>query len=217
VDVIRGAIDAHLHPQAVSAPAPQPWTHRLPGLLAAGAGLSFSAAIVLIAFRSGPDWGDAASLPGIALVLMLVSLPGDYMADHGRRIAIALAVFAGCVVGASAQGWGVPAAVLGIGAELIGICGLLALASIRAGIRPARRWILLGGAVMAPILCMVGLNVVRFVTGSIVVEDDSPWVAMLVLPYGVTWLIVGLRMIVRGSPTIVDPPHFAIEPEVHPA
>lgn len=40
LDLVRGAFDAHLHPQAHgSRPAAQPLTHRIPGLLALAAGL----------------------------------------------------------------------------------------------------------------------------------------------------------------------------------
>ena len=94
IDILRGAVDAHLHPNVLKGgPEPAPWTHRLPGILALLAGLAVIVALLGIAFGPGPDWGAAGDLLGIAFVLMLISLPGDYLAPFGRRIAIAF----GCI------------------------------------------------------------------------------------------------------------------------
>ena len=47
IDLIRGAADAHLHPQGlIGGPEPAPWTHRLPGFLALSGGLSMSRAVL---------------------------------------------------------------------------------------------------------------------------------------------------------------------------
>ena len=218
VDVLRGALDAHLHPQAVSAGTEiTPWTHRLPGLLAMSAGLLWSAGTLFIAFRSGPDWGDAGSAVGTAVgtaaMIMLICLPGDYLADHRRRVALGVGAFGACVVGVYAFGWSAQALVLGIGAYLLALCGLLVMAAIRAGIAPVGRWLLLAGAVLLPLLVGLAVNLLRHRAGADLGQDD-PTAALLALPYGLAWLVVGLRMTVRGSPTIVDPPIPAFAPEV---
>jgi hypothetical protein len=219
IDILRGALDAQLHPHVlVGGPEPAPWTHRLPGLLAAGAGLAMSSAIVSIAVGSGGDWGVAESFVGAALMLMLLSLPGDYLAGFGRRIALVLAGLGASVIVVNGLGWTVPAFVLGGGAYLVAICGLLTAAAIRAGIGARGRWLLLAASVLLPILVIAGIGLLRAVAGIVLLPGDSPFAVFSILPYGLAWLLVGTRMAVRGSPTIIDAP---VDPsparEVQPA
>lgn len=62
IDTLRGAVDAHLHPQAADE-VPQPWTHRLPGLLALSAGLTWSAIGVRMTVRGAPTIIDPSPHP----------------------------------------------------------------------------------------------------------------------------------------------------------
>ena len=212
IDIVRGALDAHLHPQVPgSEPEPQPMTHRIPGLIALTAGLLWTANVAYLAVRSDltSDWG---SLTGIAFVLMLISLPGDYLADYGRRIAVAIGVVAASIVGANLLGWGWPALVLYVTAELVVLGGFLVVAAIRAGIGSSGRWRLVLVAIALPVL--IGIP------AAIGVTETSPAARLLyalTVPYGLAWVLIGLRMAIRGAPTIIDPPAIVTESEVHPA
>lgn len=207
LDIVRGALDAQLHPHVlVGGPEPAPWTHRLPGLLAAGAGLAMSGALVSIALGSGRDWGAAESFFGTAVMLMLLSLPGDYLAAFGRRIALGIGGVAASVVVTQWLGWSVPALVAGVGGYLIAVSGLLTMSAIRAGVGARARWLIVGAAVVLPGLVVAAIALLRVVTGIVLVPDGSPIWATVMLPYGLAWLIVGIRMAVRGSTTIIDLP-----------
>ena len=203
LDLVRGAIDAHLHPQ--SGP-PVLWTHRLPGLFSLLAGLSLSLAVLGISFRAGPDWGAAGNFMGVGVMLMLVSLPGDYLARQGRRLVVAGGVFGACVVAANLLGPGVSSSLFGSVAVLLVICGILATAALRAGIAARGRWILVAAGVILPLLLVAGVTLVRESTGVALVDIAASTTALFGLPYGLAWLLVGLRMTVRGSPTKVDQP-----------
>jgi hypothetical protein len=207
VDTVRGAVDAHVH-QQLGGDVPQPWTHRIPGLLALTGGLTYTVAIALLALSGDPDrdWG---SLVAAAFLLMFFSLPGDYMADHGRRIAAALALVGGCVVVVNLVPWEV-ASLLGVIVVLTVVGGMLTLAAIRAGIGAARRWLVLAISVGLPAAVMIPVLV------GLVSVDVSPAQA-LILSYGLAWILIGFRMVVRGSPTIVDLPKNPIATEVRAA
>jgi hypothetical protein len=207
IDIVRGAVDARLHPHVlVEGPEPAPWTHRLPGLLAVSAGLAMTLGLLGIAFGPGPDWGAGGDLLGVSFLLMLISVPGDYLAPFGRRIAIALGFIAIGVASASATNWWQPAIAVAIAAELVAVAGLLAMAAIRAGVGAGRRWLLVAAGMLLP-ACAIGAHaLLRAATGIVLVPDGSSVAALILLPYSLAWLLVGLRMTVRGSPTIVDPP-----------
>lgn len=203
IDLVRGAIDAHRHPEIIGM-APQPWTHRLPGLLATGAGLTWSWFWVRVwQAAPGDEWGDAI---GIALLLMLVSLPGDYLAGYGRRVGVGIACVAGAMVLGRALPWDVGGGLLNFAAGatayyLLG-GGMLAMAAIRAGIASRGRWLLVGTAVIAPAPVVISI-LGGFGPG----DSGGPAALMLaVLPYGIAWTLVGVRMTFRGSATIVDLP-----------
>jgi hypothetical protein len=208
LDTIRGALDAHLHPSLVpGGPEPAPWTHRIPGLLALTGGGLWSATVLYIASRSDPPW-EAWDLLGLALMVMFLSLPGDYMFRHGRRIAYVLGVLGASIVLVNLQDWAV-AVVAGLVAAFVAFGGMLALAAIRAEIDPGGRWLIVAAAVLAPVAVSLPAAV-----GVVRIDEGQLWYATIFLPYGLAWALVGLRMAVRGSPTIIDPP---IEPEVHAA
>ena len=205
VDTVRGAVDAHLNPQAEVEPSP--WTHRIPGLLALIAGAMWSAVFLLFVFWQDGAWAVAILIP-VSLLLMFLSLPGDYMAAHGRQIAVALGVIGLCIVIANLP-YSLLTAVAGVGGYLFALGGLLTLAAIRAGIGPTGRWILLILAVILP--AAIGFPVAMSIGN--LTENDS-WVLVSAFPYGLAWVLVGLRLAVRGSPTLADLPTSPIEPEV---
>ena len=47
--------------------------------------------------------------------------------------------------------------------------------------------------------------------------SDETWLLAVLLPYGFAWVFVGLRLAIRGSATLVDPPLNPTEPEVRAA
>jgi hypothetical protein len=207
LDIIRGALDARLHPQVIDAPPePMPWTHRLPGLLSLSAGLALCLAVLGISFGPGPDWGAAESFIGIAVILGPISLPGVYLASQRRPLALVGGAFGGAIVAANLLGWDGLSNVLRTVAAPVLICGLLAMAALRAGIAPRGRWIAIVCGVFLPLLLVAGITLVRETTGVTLVDVTGPMAALFVLPYGLAWLVIGLRMAVRGSPTIVDRP-----------
>jgi hypothetical protein len=194
IDLVRGAIDAHLHPQVDS--APMPWTHRLPGIAVLSTGLLWCAAILqVVAGNLGSD-----ELIGLAAMTALIGLPGDYLMVHGRRIAAAFGSVALAVVLMFSVPW-VLSVVIFFGVATLVLGGTLSLAAIRAGIGATRRWVLLGGTVMVPVVVAAAVS-----TGAIVDETTSRVALLVALPYGIAWATLGVRMIVRGSPTIIDSP-----------
>ena len=217
LDTIRGALDAHLHPTVADA-EPMPWTYRLPGLLALLAGLLWSGLYASSALQVDPasEWGPILTT---FMFVVFFSLPGDYMAPYGGRIVTGLLLFFLSLVFANVAGWNVIAFALFGFAFVLAICGPLALAAIRAGIGPRSRWLLLGGTLVLPMVIALSVSALRHFGGITLFPDESPAGYLLVLPYGLAWVFLGLRMTIRGSQTIVDPPPDILEttPEVRPA
>jgi hypothetical protein len=205
VDTVRGALDAHLNPQADREPSP--WTHRIPGLLALIAGAMWSAVFLAFVFVHNDAWALAGLAP-LSLFLMFLSLPGDYMAAHGRQIAVALGVIGLCIVVANFP-YSLPTVVAGVGGYLIALGGMLTLAAIRAEIGPFARWLLLVLAVILP--AAIGFPVAM---GLGDLTEGESWVLVSALPYGLGWVLVGLRLAIRGSATLTDLPTSPTEPEV---
>jgi hypothetical protein len=214
LDTVGGAIDAHLHPQLAGPEIePMPWTHRIPGSLALAGGLLWSSVIVALLFGAAPA-SDLWSPMMWGLMLMFLSLPGDYLAAHGRRIAIGLVLIAGSVTSARMIGWSAVVIVAGSSVVLIVLGGMLSLAAIRAGIGPRMRWLLLLLTVVVQVAAVISFGLLQ-----ILPDDGSARfaIAALVAPYALAWVVVGARMAIRGAPTIVDSPLHPIQPEVRPA
>lgn len=204
VDLVRGALDAHLHPQTDR--SSMPWTHRLPGLAVLATGLFWAAAVVTAFDERGTG---ADEFLGVAAMTVLLGLPGDYMMAYGRRIAAGLGILALLIVLMFEMPWEV-SIVIFFGAATLILGGTLTMAAIRSGIGITKRWMLLVGTVVVPLV--VGALVSA---GLIVDETTARLLAVLIaLPYGAAWAIIGIRMIVHGAPTIIDPPP---PPDRHPA
>ena len=208
LDTVRGALDAHLNPQGDGESAPL--THRIPGLLALGAGAMWLIAFIGFVFWQDEAWARASLIP-LSLFMMFLSLPGDYMAAHGRQIAIAIGVLGLCIVIANLP-YSPPTVVAGVGGWLFALGGMLTLAAIRAEIGPTGRWTMLVLAVVLP--AAIGFPVAMGLGN---VSPDESWILGSLLPYGLAWVLVGLRLVIRGSATLVDQPASPTEPEVRAA
>jgi hypothetical protein len=202
IDLIRGAVDAHIHPQAER---PMPWTHRLPGVVALTTGLMWVSAIVIAS--SVDDWSATGTLIGLALMTMFISLPGDYLATYGRRIGVGFGVLALAFLVVNVTPWPVAAFVYGF-AIVIFLVGSLTLAAIRAGVGASARWRVVGGAIAVPI---AAVPILLYLTGSVDGTVARPFV-LFAAPYGIAWALIGLLMLVRGSQTIVDSPSTEPQP-----
>lgn len=211
VDVVLGAIDAHLHPELIGGTR-LPWTQRLPGLLAMTAGLIWSWYYLRILLAAPEEWGYGVF---IAMLLMLFSVLGDYMASHARRIGLTLSASIAAAVLAGAQplsviGDGTLSFALGAAAALLLSGGMLTLAALRAGIGAGVRWLLIAGSLLVPVTVAIA------VMGGFGPTDPggAPAMVVAILPYGIAWTLLGLRMTLRGSATINDTPSNPAATEV---
>ena len=205
LDLILGAVDAHLHPDLVlagpdSIASPVPLGHRVPGLIATVGGLTFAAAYVGAGISSDDGW---FTWIWVSMLLMLGSLPGLYAGRVARRIGLGLAAIGGSFVLAWTLPWGpnfVPILTIVV---LVG-SGSLALATVRAGLGRRWRWAAVGLGFGLPAFVLLG--VVLGVGWQTDLGRLPP--ALLVALYGLTWAAVGTVMLVRGSPTF-DPEALA--------
>lgn len=192
VDLARGVVDAHLDPQVPGGPEAPPWTHRLPGLLAAlGGALWVTAAVAAIDRPFEP-----APVFGLAFALMAISVLGDYLhrirVPVGRGVAAAVGLFAASVL--VGWPWLIPLVLAWV---LLLDTGLLALGAYRAGFDAARRWAVVLVAGVLPFLAVM-------VAASGVTQEGWPWLALLAVVslFGVAWLIIGATMLRHGAPTL---------------
>jgi hypothetical protein len=196
VDLVRGAVDAHLHPQVAG--ATMPWTHRIPGglTIATGALLGIAAICATV-----PGWSTVSgTFAGLAVLTMLIALAGDYLMAVRRATAIGIAVLALAFMVVNLAPWGIAFLTYMAGIFWF-LGGGLTLAAIRAGIRARWRWTLVLSTVVVP-----GAFVVAGLVFGPLQDDPPGWAGLLAVPYGLAWVAIGIRMTVRGSPTIVDPP-----------
>ena len=197
LDLIRGAIDAHLHPQDGW---PMPWTHRLPGVVVAVTGLLWLGAFVSAAASVESLTG---TLLGLGMMTMFIALPGDYLSVYKRQVGAGIGAFALALVVANVVDW--PAAGPITLAALIGLlAGTLTIVAIRSGLDTRSRWLMLAVLVVLPVGGSLGLLAAGGTLG-----------ALLVLLYPVGWTLLGIRLFVRGSATIVEPPAPGNAPAPH--
>jgi hypothetical protein len=191
VDLVRGALDAHLHPQ--SGPA-IPWTWRLPGVLVLVAGLLWLATYAAALVRAEPAVG---TLLGLGMFAMFIALPGDYLRAFRRQVVLGLSAFVlltiATAVAGRADAWPV-ASLVGLVGLLVLLGGSLTLVAIRAGLSSRSRWIALVGLVVVPALGAIGVATGGAVGG-----------ALLIVLYPLAWIVLGVRLIVRGAETVADP------------
>jgi len=202
IDIVRGAVDARVNPQLGGDLEPMPISHRVPGLLALVAGLAWSLAY-LSALISSPDaWGQSAwswSFP-LALLLGAVALPSEYLAVRSTWVLSWVLATIG-LVPLSIALIGSPALVVVVSLGT----GLLSLAARRAGYAAP--------GVAVAVAAGVGVPLVAGVLGSVSVVGSYtvPFLLAVTMPYGLTWMALGMLMIVRGAPTLLPPRNADVE------
>jgi hypothetical protein len=213
-DVILGAIDAHLHPE-LSGGAPHLWSHRLPGLMATAAGLIWSWYYLRILLAGPEDWGYGVFF---AMLLMLFAVLGDYVASYARQVGLTIALVVATVLFAGLEplkpiGDGMLNIAMGVAAAFLLSGGMLTLAALRAGIGAGVRWLLIASSLVVPAIVAIP------VMGGFGPTDPggAPAMVVAIMPYGIAWAIIGLRMTVRGSVTLHDAPRTEPTSEVAPA
>lgn len=197
-DLIRGALDAHVHPELVAhAPAPSqpiPLGHRLPGLLAIVGGLMWAGAFIAAGITGNDSWLQTI---GVAFLAMMISLPGAYVSQIAARVGIGIATLVVAFAIGLALPWEAKAVPFLAILVLVG-GGTLALATIRAGLGASERRmvVLLGFGLPAAALTAIVMGV-----GTIQVDQGRIPQAFIVAAYGLTWAAVGVVMLLRGTPT----------------
>jgi hypothetical protein len=202
LDIVRGAIDARLHPELSGAPQPGRPRSRavvLTGILIAIGGLGWSAWLGLL-LRSFDGWGTGT--PESADLIVVLSVLGF--------ISLTVAIVAiGVTFGSSMRPAGMPAASLaGVGfalgaigaglAVLLGFVGVGVLAWSLSG-RVIPRWL---ATSWIGSCALVSWAFVAFVAGG---GQDVRLIG-LGAPFGIVWLVVGAVIAVGRSPVPVGTP-----------
>jgi hypothetical protein len=146
---------------------------------------------------------------------MIIAVLGDYLASQARRMGLTVAALVAAAVLAGVQplsviGDGALSFALGAAAALLLSGGMLTLAALRAGIGAGVRWLLIAGFLLVPVTIAIP------VMGGFGPTDPggAPAMVVAILPYGIAWAIIGLRMTIRGSETIHDGPTIKPTSEV---
>lgn len=189
VDIVRGAIDARLHPQIVQVPTGDratSITFRLGGILGVvGGALWIATALAMYSSSYFPGLGykdtgsamliavAAGVITGLSAVAISRSIPG---ARSVMRVSAGAIPLGGLVMAAA---W--PFLLLGFFATIIGTMLFgLAGAALRLG-------------ATASLLSIGGFTALLFNT-----EDER---ALYLIPLGVTWVVLGVVVGLRGVPT----------------
>jgi hypothetical protein len=198
LDLISGALDAHLHPQVRGAAAPdkeQTVSHRALALMAAGGGVFWiiSFVIWLGSYVPAIDQYDLRVIPGFAIGIALMGVaigelgtrPGDAVSPViGHLIAVVSLVFAivmpiPLLTGQLEAGWALmvmPIFVFPV------VAGLAAARGGRNGVFPT--WLVVA-VVVGAVAAWIGFG------GS--TPPDAKWVAVL---FGAAFVLVGVQGLV---------------------
>lgn len=195
-DIVRGAIDARLHPQI-------PGVHRAADRfgLATLAGFGLYVAAILVA-ANGPVHFDAygsfrdgaAAVPPMMLATFILALSIYRLVRHLPPGAVA-GQTAGWLVIVIAPLWPMMMWVLPLGVVLLASLVVLAAAAYRAGIWPAWLAVSLGGLIAIPLVFVGFLMFLPWYTARQLDIDGL----VLIAPTGSIWLLVGFGLL-RGFP-----------------
>jgi hypothetical protein len=200
VDIVLGAIDARLHPQNPGAPERPRQPSRpatLTGILAAIAGLGWSAWIGLI-LRDFRGWGSGT--PETADLMIALSAAG-FLALTAATVAFWVTFGSSMrpvgLLGGVLAGFGFALTAFGGGMTLlVALIGVAVLAWSMAG-RVIPGWLAAGWIGTVVLACS---TFIAFVAGN---GRDVGLIALGV-PFGIAWIVVGAAIAVRRTPARVD-------------
>lgn len=191
IDIVRGALDARLHPQLASTPSGDstpPLSARLGGVFAVLGGALW--AVAGVAFHSAPlnpglGYKESGSAIVVALAAALMTGLAALMVSRGspgRHVVLSISAIA-ALLGALAMALPWPVVVFGFWTTIVGTVMFGLLATPRLG----TTGILLGGAAVLAL----GFNT----------EDGR---ALFLVPLGTAWILLGIVLAIRGVPAKVD-------------
>ena len=203
LDLVRGAVDARLHPEVPGSGARAEARRRVPVAvaLAAVAGVAWLAwlGLGLAEFRGwdGPMPSNAAAIAVLGVVASLalaaahvavVMAAGDRLRPVG---ALAVSIAGVCFMGVA------------VGAGILGNLALVASAVVALGLGRGTlpTWLCIGWAAAAVVSLA---SMVGFVASS----GREVWLLGFMVAYGLVWLVISATLALRGAPTasVVDPP-----------
>jgi hypothetical protein len=191
IDVIRGALDAHRHGELVrpdGLAARIAVARRVTGLLALAGGLVWVGVSVLGRVVSSGDAGaDLAPAVGIAMALMAGGLVGRDLGGLVPRLPRVAAAGALLFAVALVVDWEVKL-LLTIPIVALVLGGLLALGGYRAGIGRARPRAFAAGAFALALMTLLPIEMG-------LLDGLQP---VLLAPYGLAWMLVGILIARRG-------------------
>ena len=197
LDLLRGALDARLHPELVEPDLrdlDMPPEGRLSGLVVLAGGLTWAAMAVVVAIETYPAWSELTGLFWMSLALTAIGLVGSVPPARVRQIR------SGVTAGGVLLGLALllpPDLKLVPVVSLIALlgAGLLTLAGLRAGLSAAARVAVVALAWVVP-FAIAGL-------GSMGLLDFGPETVgvqgVVAAPYGIAWIILGALMVRRGA------------------
>lgn len=206
LDLIRGALDAYLHPELAGGHISEGTylDRRLPAIAALGAGIIWIAYAAIGALVSsdwatfGPTLAGAGQLAGwISVVLMFVAAIGTHLQPYSTRI-ISWGLGIGFIwLVAAATPW--PSGVFLLFAVLGVIAAtLLFLTGFRAGLSWGTTAVVIAfGAVLPVVLVFLELGAP---SSTFAVAGWDPTIPVLIAPLGAAWLLLGLLMLGRYMP-----------------
>jgi len=211
LDLLRGALDARLHPELVEPGVPavdMPPESRAPGFAAVAGGLIWTGMATMVIVETYHRRSDLSALLWMSVFFMTIGLIGPVPAARVRQMR--RGVIAGGVLLALGLviPWGFKAVPLFALVVLTG-AGLLTVAGLRAGLAaPARI------AVVA-IVWVVPWTIAGL--GSMGLLDFGPgmdWIqGAIAAPYGVAWIVLGLQMVRRRRTAGADDRPVPAAPE----
>ena len=198
LDLIRGAVDARLHPELVE-PAAHPrgtlMDSRLPGIAAIAAGTLWLVDVAIGAIIGTMEGSLIEAIAPILLyvvvALMLLAAIGPFLVPYARRVWAVLAAIALAWLFAIGVQWPLSVYLVFVVLGVIAAC-LLWLASYRAGLGNTVGLLIIVVGVVLPL----GLLFADF-AGPFTQTGTRDWAALLLAPFGVAWLLVGAIMLRR--------------------
>ncbi len=216
LDIVRGAIDARIHPQVKGSPvAPEPpvvlgpWPARAGWLTLLGGVLWLAAFLVVVNSPMIVDqWGTyrdtttavplffgAVMLLGVGMIAVVLQLP---TAARAARAATYIGSMAGLL-------WALAPWFLWAGAVAFGGLLVVAVAAWRAG-----RWSSVELGILAAGICTGWLPILAFMVGAWRPSAADPDLQFLILGSLVSvWLVVGASLVRAPRPHAAPPPTVA--------